>query len=136
DNSKGEPKWVSWQLTEKHLGKAPRKRTFDTDTSLPAGFTQIETGDYTNSGFDRGHMCPHSDRAHNKTMSYATFVMTNIIPQAPNLNREAWDQLEIYGRDFVKEGNHLYIIAGPTGQGGRGSNGFRRTIAHGKVAVP
>ena len=44
--------------------------------------------DYTGSGFDRGHMCPHSDRAANEEMSFATFVMSNIIPQAPQCESE------------------------------------------------
>jgi endonuclease G len=71
-------------------------------------------------------------------MSYATFVMTNIIPQAPNVNRKAWEQLESYGRDLVRnEHDRLYVIAGPAGRGGRGSNGPRETIGKANaVAVP
>ena len=49
--------------------------------------------------------------------------MTNIIPQAPELNREAWAYLEDYSRDIVKEGYKAYIIAGTYGTGGEGTNG-------------
>ncbi|HET6251617.1 MAG TPA: DNA/RNA non-specific endonuclease [Tepidisphaeraceae bacterium] len=137
NDSKGTPNWVSWQVTAGNLGKIERKKTFDPDTTLPIGFNQIVTRDYNNSGFDRGHMCPHSDRAANNEMSNSTFVMTNIIPQAPNVNRKAWEQLESYGRDLVtREHDRLYIIAGPAGKGGRGSRGERQTLANGKVTVP
>jgi endonuclease G len=96
--------------------------------------------DYTSGGFDRGHMCPHSDRAANEETSYSTFVMTNIIPQAPNVNEKAWAQLEDYGRELVrKQHAHLYVIAGPAGKGGRGTGGYKQSIGgeNGKkVAVP
>ena len=72
-------------------------------------------------------MCPHSDRAANQEMSFATFVMTNIIPQAPNVNRKAWAQLEdLRPRAGPRSSDRLYIIAGPAGQGGVGSNGPQR----------
>ncbi len=137
NNSAGGPNWVSWRVTRDDLGSAPRKAVFDSDALLPPGFRIIVHKDYTGSGFDRGHLCPHSDRAASVEMSYATFVMTNIIPQAPNLNRKAWAQLEMYCRELVQqEHDRLYIVAGPAGRGGKGSNGSSQTIGGGKVAVP
>src|SRR5665213_124886 len=136
DNTLGTPKWVSWQVKAADLGTARRKQVFDTDMTLPAGFTRIATHDYSGSGFDRGHMCPHSDRAADEQMSFATFVMTNIIPQAPNVNRKAWAQLESYSRELVREGNRLYILSGPLGKRGIGSMGPRDFSGQGKVTVP
>jgi endonuclease G len=128
---------VSWRVTQADLGTAPRKQIFDADNTLPQGFKVVTHKDYSGSGFDRGHMCPHSDRAATRDMSFATFVMTNIIPQAPNVNQKAWAQLEDYCRDLVRrEHDRLYVISGPAGQGGRGSNGPAETIAGGKVTVP
>jgi len=136
NNDKGEPNWVSWRVTEQDLGDAPRKQVFDSDTTLPIGFKVVATRDYNGSGFDRGHMCPHGDRAADEQMSFSTFVMTNIIPQAPNVNRKAWVQLETYCRDLVRRHNHVYLMSGPIGQGGTGSRGFKESLAGGKVAVP
>ncbi len=134
---KGIPNWVTWRLDESDLGHAPRKQMFDADTALPVNFHHITHRDYSGSGFDRGHLCPHSDRAATTEMSFATFIMTNIIPQAPNVNREAWADLEEYCRELVeREHDHLYIIAGPAGKGGRGSRGFKQTLADGRVTVP
>ncbi len=130
------PNWVSWRVIASDLGEAPRKQIFDSDKTLPSGFKVVTHKDYSNSGFDRGHLCPHSDRAATQAMSFATFVMTNIIPQAPNVNQKAWAQLEIYCRDLVRHGQHLYIISGPAGRGGRGSMGSAQSIAGTKVTVP
>jgi endonuclease G len=131
NNSKGTPNWVSWHLGEKDLGNAPRKQ-FHPDEDLPFGFTQITPKDYTGGGFDRGHMCPHSDRSADDDMSYETFQMSNMIPQSPHVNQKAWAQLEMYCRELVeKHGKSLYIIDGPSGQGGTGRNGFKLVV--GKV---
>jgi endonuclease G len=133
----GEPNWVSWRLVASDLGKAERKPEFDPDDTLPTGFVQIVHRDYSRSGFDRGHMCPHSDRAADQTSSFATFVMTNIIPQAPNVNRKAWAQMEDYCRSLARSHHRLFITSGPAGRGGIGSNpGRTDTIANGRVVVP
>ncbi len=69
--------------------------------------------------------------------STATFVMTNMIPQAPAVNQGAWADLEDYCRHLVaKEDRRLYIVAGPAGKGGTGKHGKHDTIAGGKVTVP
>lgn len=137
NGTRGTPNWVSWRVSKADLGEAPRKRTFDPDATLPEGFTRVTHKDYTGSGFDRGHLCPHSDRAADRKMSYATFVMTNVVPQAPNLNQKAWNQMEIYLRDLVStKDRRLYVVAGVAGTGGRGKLGFRTEIAEDRVAVP
>jgi endonuclease G len=136
-NSRGIPNWVSWRVTRADLGDAPRKRQFDSDADLPLGFYRVTHKDYTGSGFDRGHLCPHSDRANSQEASFATFVMSNIVPQAPNVNQGAWAQLEDHTRDQVSTGrNRAYVIAGVAGAGGRGSAGFSSKIAGLRVAVP
>ena len=128
NNSKSTPNWVSWQLAKADLGKAQRM-TFHPDTTLPQGFIRIMPRDYMGGGFDRGHMCPHSDRSANDQMSNATFEMSNMIPQAPNVNQKAWAQLENYCRTLVeRQEKTLYIIAGPAGNGGQGLNGSKKTI--------
>jgi endonuclease G len=136
NNVRGTPNWVSWRLRKEDLGNAPRKPFFP-DPDLPSGFKQVTPSDYTNSGFDRGHMCPHSDRAKDSQSSKSTFVMTNMVPQSPENNQRAWNQMEIYLRDLVLDDNKVcYIIAGPAGRGGVGRNGFKTKTPNGKVTVP
>jgi endonuclease G len=135
-DARGTPNWVSWQLVKEDLGDSPRKRVFDKDTTLPSGFRRIDTKEYAKSGFQRGHVCPHSDRAADQDMSYSTFIMTNIMPQAPNVNERGWEQLEEYERTLASEGNHIYISAGPAGQGGIGEDGPAKTIGYDQIVVP
>ncbi len=134
--SRGIPNWVSWQLNSSWLGSAPRQDNFRADTSLPSGCYQVTSSDYTGSGFDRGHMTPSADRTDTTTNNSATFLMTNIVPQAPDNNQGPWADLEDYCRDLVNQGKELYIISGSYGSGGTGLNGYATTIASDRVTVP
>lgn len=136
NDRKGTPNWVSWRLVKSNIGRAPRVGFFP-DADLPKGFKRVSPSDYTGSGFDRGHLCPHGDRSASASMGKSTFVMTNIAPQSPDINRNAWNQLEMYCRDIVNVGNVLYIVDGVYGVGGIGSNGRSTTIGKGnQVTVP
>ncbi len=130
------PNWVSWHLSTAWKGAATRSTSFTSDLTLPAGWYRVVTGDYTNSGFDRGHMCPSDDRDYSSTENKVTFQMTNIIPQAPYNNQRAWASLEAYCRTLATAGNEMYIISGPGGSGGSGSLGGTTTTVGPGIAVP
>jgi endonuclease G len=133
----GRPNWVSWHLSSTWLGSTPRQDDFRADTSLPAGWYQVQGTDYSGSGFDRGHHCPSGDRTSSVADNSATFLMTNMMPQAPDNNQGPWEALESYCRTLEGQGNELYIIAGGSGSGGAGSNGGTTfTVASGHVGVP
>ena len=135
---RGGPIWVSWHLDSTWTtGSGTRQDDFRNDTSLPAGWYQVQGTDFSGSGFDRGHMTPSADRLRTNADNSATFLMTNIIPQTPDNNQGPWANMENYLRTLVSAGNELYIISGGSGQGGSGSNGgTSNTIAGGKVTVP
>lgn len=122
------PNWVSWHLDSSWIGSTPRQDDFRADTSLPAGWYQVGASSYSGSGYDRGHMCPSADRTSSVANNSATFLMTNMIPQAPTNNQVTWANLENYARTLVTAGNELYIISG-----GQGVSGF---INNGNIAVP
>ncbi len=111
----GEPNWASWDLTASDLGSSGRSPDFITDTSLPSDFYEVTTTDYSGSGYDRGHMCPSADRTDNDTDNALVFLMSNIIPQAPNNNEGVWGNFEDYCRTLAVSGNELLIICGPSG---------------------
>jgi endonuclease G len=136
NRSRAIPNWVSWHLDPLWLGTAPRQDDFREDPTLPAGWFRVQDGSYSGSGFDRGHHCPSADRTNTIPDNSATFLMTNMMPQAPNNNQGPWAQLEEYSRTLVDQGNELYIIMGGAGQGGVGSNGAANTIAGGQIVVP
>lgn len=116
------PNWVSWHIEPSHLGDLGRDDIpFKGDQDgLPKEWTKIVTNDYTNSGFDRGHMCPNADRNGNMQMQTDTFYMTNIVPQVNANNGGAWVDLEGYIQDQVKTGKEAYVVAGTWGEGGEG----------------
>lgn len=135
NKTKRHANWVSWELTKTWMGDVDRQDDFRPDNTLPNGWYKVVPNDYTNSGFDRGHLCPSADRTNTEDDNSATFLMTNIIPQAPKLNRESWAYLEGYCRDVVKSGYKATIIAGAIGSGGSGDNGAATTVNN-QVNIP
>lgn len=114
-NTHGTPNWVSWHLKKSDIGKVERQDTFRPDPELPRQFKHVLPNDYVGSGFDRGHMCNSKDRTQTEADNSATFVMTNMVPQTPDLNRGPWEKLESYARTLVGSGRELSMIAGCSG---------------------
>jgi endonuclease G len=128
NRDKGIPNWVAWHLDNTWLGTVPRKDSFRPDSTLPPAWYHVKKSSYNNSGYARGHHCPSADRTNTVENNSATFLMTNMMPQASNNNSGPWEKLEQYCRTLVSQGKELYIYAG-----GYGSQG---TIDHGHVTVP
>lgn len=119
--------WACWNLVSKDIGRVARG-SFEADAGLPKGWDRIQFGTYTGSGFDRGHLVPSKDRSATEADNDAVFLMTNIVPQAPNCNQKAWEKFERYCRDLADTGKELYIAAGPHGIGGTGTDGKKLTL--------
>jgi endonuclease G len=111
----GQPNWTSWDLTAADIGTAGRSSSFYTDTNLPSGFHRVTTAEYTNTGFDRGHMCPSDDRTDTTNDNRLVFFMSNIVPQQDDLNTGPWEGLETYCRSLTTSNYEPLIISGPVG---------------------
>lgn len=93
-SERGTPNWVSYNLDEGWFGGFPRyEGNFKIDPLIPAGNKVVKHDDYTNSGYDRGHLCRSEERTNSDTNNIATFYMTNVIPMTPDLNRGPWLKL-------------------------------------------
>jgi endonuclease G, mitochondrial len=134
--SRSIPNWVSWHVSKDWLGSVDRQDDFRADQALPAGWYKVSASSYTNSGFDRGHNIPSADRTKTVQDNSSTFLMTNMIPQAPQNNRVTWANLENYTRDLIRDGMEVYVVMGSYGIGGTGSNGAMQTIDQGRVTIP
>lgn len=137
NNTRGISNWVAWHFQSEDDGNTPRQDDFRHDYGLPSAFNIIESNAYSGSGFDRGHNCPSADRTTTVAANSSTFLMSNIIPQAPNFNQGPWDALETYMRNtLVASNNEAYVLMGNFGTGGTGSNGYMTAIYGSKVTVP
>ncbi len=133
---RGTPTWTSWHVGRGDLGQSPRQNDFRPDPGLPRQFYPVSPQSYAGSGFDKGHNCPSGDRTATLDDNSATFLMSNMVPQAPHNNQQAWAHFEEYTRAQVQRGLEAYVVMGSYGRGGTGKNGFAETLDQGRVTVP
>ncbi len=129
------PNWVAWRITKADMSKLDRVDSFRPDDRLPKGWKRVVPNDYTGSGFDRGHICPNADRDGSPESMASTFLMTNMTPQTPDLNRGPWEKLEAYLRTLVTRGSDVYIFAGVYGDKGKLKNKVTIPTNNWKIAV-
>jgi len=137
NRSLGRPNWVSWHLSDEWVGTLTRFDTFRPDPAIPPDWYRVQSFDFAGTGFDRGHMVPNADRDKETSIpiNQATFLMSNMLAQAPDNNQGPWAALENELRTLLVD-NELYIVAGGAGTGGTGSNGEVTNLAGGHVSVP
>ncbi len=125
------PNWVAWRLTRAHIrGDAQRKGVkFAEDTDVPE--PRATDADYRSSGYDRGHLCPAGDNKWSSKAMEQSFLFTNICPQAPQLNRGDWNEMEIACRKWAQRHGEIYIVCGPVLYKQK-----HKTIGKNKVVVP
>lgn len=127
NDERGSANWASWRTTKADLGRSVPRSDFEADQSLPSDFTRITTFDYSRTGYDRGHLIPSADRWGDPAVNRETFVMTNIVPQEPELNQFPWEKLERQARSWARWKFDVYNVAGCYGEQDR---------LRGKVSVP
>jgi endonuclease G len=112
------PLWSAEHLTRQSVEAARelgRVNTFHAEDLLPPG-QRAELSDYARSGFDRGHMSPSGDMP-DDTAQEESFSLSNMVPQAPTLNRGIWEGIESAVRDLARKDGDLYVVTGPIFQG-------------------
>lgn len=114
-NEAGEyPYWVAYRVEADKLNDRKHKRpgsgafrpdpAVDTKTAHPL--------DYKGSGFDRGHLAPAIIFAHDKDALRDSFLMSNIAPQYPALNRGTWAKLESQVRKWARRYSCVAVVTG------------------------
>lgn len=112
DSSIMQSRWVSYELTSEELIKVvSREDKFRPDTRLKG--KRAELNDYKKSGYDRGHLAPAADMAWSAKAMSESFLLTNMSPQLPSLNRGEWKRLEEYVRDLASDFDTVAIVTGP-----------------------
>lgn len=107
------PNYVCWHLTkDRTRGDLQRLDDFTPDGALSPSL-QVNTHDYSGSGYDRGHMCPAGDNKNSEEAMLESFMMTNVCPQRHDLNEGDWNELENLCRGWARNYGDLYICCGP-----------------------
>lgn len=106
------PNWVAYELTaEETAGEVPRANGFSMD--LDYKDRQAMREDYSNSGWDKGHLAPASDMKWSKVAMKESFNLTNICPQNHELNGNDWHTLEKMVRDWANKYGNIWVVCGP-----------------------
>ncbi len=112
DDANRVPDWVTYHLTRQNLaGEIPRTDDFRADPNLPSG-ERAELADYRHSGYDRGHMAPAAAFKRSATAMSETFLLSNMSPQRPNLNRHIWRRLEQDVRSLASAHGSIWVFTG------------------------
>lgn len=107
------PYLVTENITNLNLSqKEPRTNDFRPDLRLPTKFRST-LKDYYRSGYDRGHMAPAGDTNDHETIS-ESFLLSNMTPQNPELNRTLWKNIENYARIKANLNGQAFVITGVT----------------------
>lgn len=87
------PLWCAYHVTREKRFEDGKRPSFLIDKSIPSA---PKPADYTNSGFDRGHMVPNHAiiSRFGEEARRQTFLMSNITPQSATLNRGVWRDVE------------------------------------------
>ena len=106
--------FVLYSLRKEDYGNVKRySGTYLYDTLISKlKLQKITHSSYTNSGYDRGHLVRSEERTNSIENNKSTFLMTNIVPQTPDVNSGVWFRLEQYCEELVKYNKELYIISG------------------------
>ena len=104
--------WVAYELTKKETEKAfERTNEFIPDPSVSTGTATV--GDYSKSGYDRGHLAPAADMGWSAQAMKESFYFSNMSPQEPGFNRGIWKKLEEQVRTWAKAYDSIYVVTGP-----------------------
>lgn len=106
------PNWAAYELTaEEVAGDLGRSDKFLPDPMVEGD--PVVTKDYSNSGYDRGHMAPAADMKWSEQAMKESFYTTNICPQHQSNNAGDWKDLEELVRDLATRYGAIYICCGP-----------------------
>lgn len=112
------PRMVVEELTPAKLsGTVSREDNFRADERLPLD-ARADINDYRGSGYDRGHLAPAADFKYSVTAMDNSFLLSNIAPQEPTFNQQAWNGLENATRACAKQVGNLTVITGTLGKSG------------------
>ena len=122
---------ISYKLRGSDLrsGYIEKRPDFYGDNRVRSKY-RAQYGDYSRSGYDRGHSRSHASTAWDRRLLYHTYSMVNIWPQRPSLNRDIWIKAEKYERLIARELGMVNVVNIAD------TRGSTETIGRHRVLVP
>lgn len=112
------PVWVAYHVPATAPFAADERPNFRKDKTVPSSPAAAA---YDRSGYDRGHMAPNYAIAtrFGAAAQDLTFLMTNIAPQSPLLNRGVWRDLEHRIAElWTARYGEIWVVVGTLSRGG------------------
>jgi len=110
--------WIAYHLTSDVAnGSVERQNDFRPDDSIPLIY-QAQVNDYLEPIYDMGHLVSSESLDLTIELNSETFLLSNITPQLPGLNRAAWKGLENRERKWATERGEVYVYVGMLYEGG------------------
>ena len=94
------------QVNELNIKERPR---FKSEATISREYRAYYK-DYTNSGYDRGHLAPDAAFDWSEESLNETYSLANIIPQARKVNRYTWTKAERYARFVAVQRDIVNVV--------------------------
>lgn len=107
-----QPEWVAYKIANTNFNNhIARTNDYREDPYIKSG--SATPNDYSDSGYDMGHLAPAKTMSKNLTSMSESFYLTNICPQTPSFNRGIWKRLEEKVRYWAAINDSIYEVTGP-----------------------
>lgn len=106
------PVWFEY-AARADTGSLPRRQSFSLDPDVPDECQQTSSSTYSGGqqSYDRGHLVPANHLDHLRDGIRQSNFMTNVLPQARNMNRGAWLRTEEI-IECLRDEEDLEVIGG------------------------
>ena len=125
------PVWAAYHVVKEARFDALKRPNFQKDRSVASS---PAANDYARSGYDRGHLVPNRAivTRYGPDEQEKTFLMTNIAPQRPALNRGPWRELEQRISDlWTARYGEIWVVVGSVSPAAT-----RTTLENAPIDVP
>jgi DNA/RNA endonuclease G (NUC1) len=108
-----DPRWVETRFFGvTNPRSVARPKQFSPDDRIEPRY-RVDTHFWTDTGYDRGHMAPNwgVSICYGRNAQIETFLLTNVVPQSPALNRGLWETLEkIISNDYARRFGQVWVM--------------------------
>lgn len=122
--------WAIYRLRRGDLVSRERRNSFRTDPRLTVEET-ARCRDYRSSGWDRGHGVAREDMNRTFRAQSYTFYLSNMTPQAAELNQGLWRWLEEAVRAWARKFREVHVMTGAVFD-----SQSPRHVPSGRVGIP